>query len=121
MAMGKSRGLILAAIGAALILGATLAAYRTPAPLGLDAAPTAFSAARARENLRDLVGDGVPHPMGSAANVKVRDLIVKRLAALGFTTELQTGMSCNEFGACGSPTNIVAARGTITGTDAASS
>jgi hypothetical protein len=118
MAMGKSRGLILAAIGAALILGATLAAYRTPAPLGLDAAPTAFSAARARENLRDLVGDGVPHPMGSAANVKVRDLIVKRLAALGFTTELQTGMSCNEFGACGSPTNIVATRGTITGTDA---
>jgi Peptidase family M28 len=118
MAMGKNRGLIVAAIGVALILGATLAAYRTPAPLGIDAAPTAFSAARARAVLKELVGDGVPHPMGSAADARVRDRIVARLAALGFSTELQTGISCNEFGACGTPTNIVATRGEPTGNDA---
>src|SRR5579862_9799980 len=106
MAIGKNRGLLIAAIGTALLLGATLAAYRTPLPLGLDAAPTVFSAARAREVLKELVADGVPHPMGSAADAKVRDLIVKRLAALGYTTELQTGLSCNDFGACGTPTNI---------------
>src|ERR1700735_2563362 len=118
MAMGKSRGLIIAGIGVALLLAATLAAYRTPAPLGLDAAPTVFSAARAREILKDLVGNGVAHPMGSAASVKGRDLIVQRLTALGYTTELQTGLSCNDFGACGTPTNIVATRGEFTGKDA---
>ena len=117
MAMGKSRGLIIAGIGMAFILGATLAAYRTPTPLGIDAAPTVFSAARAREILKELVGDGVPHPMGSPADAKVRDLIVKRLTALGYTTELQTGPACG-FGACGTPTNIVATRGEPTGNDA---
>jgi hypothetical protein len=118
MTIGKNRGLVIAGIGAALLLAGTLAAYRTPAPLGLDAAPTVFSAARAREILKELVGDGVPHPMGSAADAKVRDLIVKRLTALGYTTELQTGLSCNEFGACGTPTNIVATRGESSGKDA---
>jgi hypothetical protein len=118
MAMGKNRGLIIAGTGTALLLCATLAAYRTPAPLGLDAAPTVFSAARAREALKELVGDGVPHPMGSAADAKVRDQIVKRLTALGYTTELQTGLACNDFGACGTPTNIVATRGAPTGNDA---
>jgi hypothetical protein len=116
--MGKNRGLIIAGIGAALILAGTLAAYRTPAPLGLDAAPTEFSAIRAHEILKELVGDGVPHPMGGAADGKVRALIVKRLTALGYATELQTGLSCNDFGACGTPTNIVATRGEITGKDA---
>ncbi len=119
MTMGKNRGLVIAGIGAALILAATLAAYRTPAPLDTDAGPTVFSAARAREILRELVGDGVPHPMGSAADAKVRDLIVKRLTALGYTAELQTGLSCNEIGAaCGTPTNIVATRGAFAGKDA---
>jgi hypothetical protein len=118
MTMGRNRGLIIAGIGAALMLAAALAAYRTPAPLGSDAAPTVFSAARAREILKELVGDGVPHPMGSIANAKVRDRIVKRLTALGYATELQTGLSCNEFGACGTPTNIVATRGELSGKDA---
>ena len=118
MAMGKSRGLIITAIGVALLLAATLAAYRTPQPLASDAAPTAFSAARALEVLKDLVGDGVPHPLGSPADARVRDAIVRRLTALGYTTELQTGMACNDFGECGAPTNIVATRGQVTAKDA---
>jgi hypothetical protein len=118
MTIGKNRGLLIAGLGAALLVGLTLDAYRTPAALGLDAAPTVFSATRAREILKELVGDGVPHPMGSAADARVRDLIVKRLTALGYRTELQTGLSCNDFGACGTPTNIVAIRGEFSGTDA---
>jgi hypothetical protein len=116
--MGKNRGLIIAGIGAALLLAVTLAAYRTPAPLNLDAAPTLFSAARAQQILKELVGDGVPHPIGGGADAKVRDLIVRRLTALGYATELQTGLSCNDFGACATPTNIVATRGEFTGKDA---
>lgn len=118
MRMGRNRGLIIACIGVALLLAGTLAAYRTPAPLGTDAAPNVFSAGRAREVLKELVSDGVPHPLGSSADAHVRDLIVKRLAALGYTLELQTGLVCNDFGACSVPTNIVATRGEPTGKDA---
>jgi MFS family permease len=115
MAMGNSRGLVIACVGIALMLAVTLLAYQTPKPVGADASPTVFSAVRARDILKELVGDSVPHPIGSAANTRVRDLIVKRLKALGYATELQTGIACNTFGECGSPTNIVATRGPVSG------
>lgn len=118
MTMGRNRGLMIAGAGVVLLLAVTLAAYRTPAPLGSDAATTSFSAARARAILKELVGDDVPHPIGSAGNAKVRDLIVKRLTALGYATELQTGLVCNDFGACATPTNIVATHGELHGNDA---
>ena len=113
MAPKSNRGLILAAAGIAALLATTLAAYRTPAPLGPDAPATEFSAARARAVLKELVGSGVPHPIGSAANAIVRDLIVKRLAALGYTPTLQSGFVCNDWGTCGTPTNIVATLGAV--------
>jgi hypothetical protein len=119
MALESNRGLILAAAGIAALLAATLAAYRTPAPSTLDAPAREFSALRARAILKDLVGSGVPHPIGSTANAAVRDLIVKRLAALGYTATLQTGFVCNDWGECGIPTNIVATFGAApTGRDA---
>jgi len=118
MAMGGNRGLIIAGIGAALVLAVTLSAYRTPTPLPADAPPAVFSGIRARDILKELVGDGVPHPIGSAANAQVRGRIVKRLSALGYTTELQTGVACNAYGECGTPTNVIATRGAISGDDA---
>jgi MFS family permease len=118
MVIGNSRGLIIACIGIALVLALTLFAYQTPTPLGTDAAPTVFSGIRARDVLKELVGDGVAHPVGSAANARLRDRIVKRLTALGYATELQTGVACNTFGECGSPTNIIATRGVVGDTDA---
>ncbi|MDP9009368.1 MAG: M28 family peptidase [Pseudomonadota bacterium] len=111
MAIESNRGLILAGAGIAVLLAATLLAYRTPAALGPTVSPAVFSASRAQAILEDLVGDDAPHPIGSAANAKVRERIVKRLTALGFTTELQTGLVCNDFGECGTPTNIVATYG----------
>jgi Peptidase family M28 len=103
-----NRGLILALAGIALLLVATLIAYQPAAPLGPDTAPTVFSAYRAKAILQDLVGNGVPHPLGSPANARLRDVIVQRLTALGYSAELQTGFVCNDEGECGSPVNIVA-------------
>jgi Peptidase family M28 len=111
MAAERNRGLVIAAAGVAAMLIITLLAYRTPAPLGADAPPNVFSAVRARAILKDLVGDDVPHPIGSPANLKVRELIVTRLKALGYTVELQSGLVCNDFGGCGTPTNIIATFG----------
>jgi hypothetical protein len=111
MTTAGNRGLIVAGAGAALVAVMTLLAYRTPDPLGPGASPTVFSASRAQAILKDLVGDDVPHPIGSAANSKLRALIVGRLTALGYTAELQTGWVCNDFGVCGAPTNIIATYG----------
>jgi hypothetical protein len=116
MAAASSRGLLLALAGIALLLAVTLAAYRAPAPLGPDAPPGVFSAYRAKAILQELVGDGVPHPMGSPAGAQVRDAIVKRLAALGYSTELQSGVVCGG-GVCGNPINIVAKLGSRSGED----
>jgi len=107
MALMRNRGLILAMAGILLLLAAAILAYRPLAPHGLNAAPSEFSAARAQAILKTLVGDGVPHPIGSAANARVRDLIVAQLAALGYAPELQSGWVCSAWGVCGTPTNIV--------------
>ena len=90
-----------------LLLAATFAAYQPVAPLGADAPPTVFSAQRATAILRDLVGNGVPHPLGSPAAAQLRDAIVDRFSALGYAPELQSGFVCNDYGVCGNPVNIV--------------
>jgi Peptidase family M28 len=111
MSLAKNRGLMLALGGAAVLLIATLQAYGPVAPLGKDASAAAFSGDRALGDLKLLVGNNVPHPIGSAANAQVRDLIVKHLSSLGYGTETQTGFVCNDWGACGTPTNIIATFG----------
>jgi Peptidase family M28 len=102
-----NRGLILALIGIALVLAATLAAYWPATPLGPDASGRRFSAYRAKSILQDLTGSGIPHPIGSRADAQVRANIVKRLSAMGYAPELQSGFVCNDEGVCGSPVNII--------------
>src|SRR5579863_4228033 len=106
----RHRGLIVAGAGIALLLGATHLAYLPTVPLGVDAPPTVFSAGRAAAILRDLVGNGLPHPIGSSAGARLRDAIVERLSALGYRSQFQSGWVCDE-GACGNPVNIVARLG----------
>ena len=97
---------------------ATLGAERTPAARPLDAAPTQFSGQRARALLQGLVGDNVPHPLGSPANGALRARIVAALLRLGLAPELQSGITvCTPYGVCGMPINILAR---IQGSDAAS-
>src|SRR5882672_11436418 len=108
MDAARHRGLLLAAAGIAVLLAATFAAYRPVAPRRADAPAAEFSAHRATAILQDLVGNGVPHPMGSPAAAQLRDAIVRRLTAAGYAPELQSGFVCNEYGGCGNPVNIVA-------------
>ena len=87
----------------------TLAVDRAPPAQPLDAAATTFSGERARALLQRLLGDGLPHPLGSAANAQLRERIVSELRALGLTPVLRSGfMVCTAYGVCGVPTNIVA-------------
>jgi len=66
-----------------------------------------FSAFRAIESLRVLLGNGAPHPIGSDANVAVRERIVQTLRELGYNPELHSELVCDRSALCAMPVNIL--------------
>lgn len=58
-----------------------------PAALPADAPPEVFSAARAHGWVEEVARE--PHPTGSPANFRVRELLVERLEELGLEVEVQ--------------------------------
>lgn len=103
---GVRRILFALAVPAA-ILCLSLATNRPPAPKPSDAPANEFSATRARDVLFQLVGDDLPHPIGSAQNDVVRGRIIDQLTRLGYQPEVQTGFACDEFGTCGTVKNVL--------------
>ena len=78
-----NRDTLLAGIAVLVIVGCCglgIYLHRPPEALGPDAPLTEFSAARAMDELLNIAGR--PHPIGSAANLSVRDYIVRRLTNL---------------------------------------
>jgi hypothetical protein len=75
---------VIGAIGVLAIRG-----ERAPDPLGMDAPVEMFSAGRALVELSAISGNGIPHPNGSAEKERLRDHLVGRFRALGFTPTLQ--------------------------------
>src|ERR1700690_1563293 len=104
----SSRGLLISLASLALVFILTITQYRPPASKSADAPAAEFSAGRAREVLRQLVGDGVPHPVASAADRIVREKIVRILTDLGYQPQIQSGFACDEWGVCGAVQNVVA-------------
>jgi hypothetical protein len=77
---------------AAALVAATLIAWfgeRTPAPRGAEAPAAAFSAGRAMADVRAI--GSVPHPMGSPANLAVRDYLLRRMTELGLAPQVHRG------------------------------
>lgn len=79
-----------------------------PAPVPASAPATVFSAERAHQVLREMLAENVAHPIGSAANMRVRDRIVARLRGLGYETRIQRRFACNAAALCATVENIVA-------------
>jgi hypothetical protein len=107
----RARGLpqiLLAVAVLAAVLLLTLWGLRPPAPKPATAPVTEFSARRAQAVLGRLVGDGIPHPIGSPTNDAVRARVVAELGQLGYKPEVQTGFACDEYGSCGTAKNIIA-------------
>src|SRR5271155_3165728 len=98
------RGLLLGLLLCVALWFASLEAYRPPPASGPAIPAGEFSAARTLEVLRDLIGDGQPHPIGSAGAARVRARIVQRLEALGIEPALQPSeLICNQWGRCAAP------------------
>jgi hypothetical protein len=91
-----------------VIFALSLEGLRPPAPKPLNAPAAQFSAARALDALRRILGNDVPHPVGSAANDAVRDRVVAELARIGYQPQIQTAFACSDFGECGTVNNILA-------------
>ena len=68
-------GLVLSILCFALVLFSA----RYPAPVMEDAAPDLFSAERAMRVLENLLAEGVPHPVGSDENRRVKMRIITHL------------------------------------------
>ena len=94
---------------AACLTAGGLALLRSgpPAPRAADTPPGEFSAMRVRDRLVALFGDGVPHPVGSAANVAVRGRLLEQLRGLGLTPRELPAFSCSDYGNCAAVSNVL--------------
>jgi len=93
-----------------LVVILALAIWRLPGPEPKTDVAEGFSSARAMRTLREVLVDGVPHPVGSQANERVRARIVTQFRALGYTTRVQSRFACNAYASCGQVENIYAFR-----------
>ncbi|CAN5826584.1 M20/M25/M40 family metallo-hydrolase [soil metagenome] len=106
-----------AAIAALVILGALLMlGLRPPSAKPASAPADEFSAARAIAVLEGLLAEGVPHPVGTPANVVVRDRIIAELESHGYDVHVQQAFACRAAGGvCAHVENLatrLAGRGT---------
>ncbi|MBV8516904.1 MAG: M28 family peptidase [Acidobacteria bacterium] len=87
-----------------------LALWRSngPAPKPANAARDVFSATRAMATLRTILADGAPHPLGTAANTRVRERVIAQLRTLGYNVVEQQRFACNAMAICGNVRNVIA-------------
>ncbi len=90
-----------------------------PQPLGVNAPLEVFSAGRASLILEEVLSEGVPHAVGTSANLTVRQNIEQELRKLGISYQIQETWGCHHRrNLCAPVSNIIA---TIEGTEAQSS
>ena len=96
------------ALPLALVLALALWRAQGPPPRNVSAPSNAFSGDRAMNELRELLAEGVPHPVGSPANVRVRQRLETRFQAHGYETSVQRRFACNGNAACAMVENVIA-------------
>ncbi len=80
-----------------------------PAVKPATVTPTEFSAERAMTILENLLQEGVPHPVGSEANKRVKGRIIQWLEDEGIQAEVQTSWGCSrKWNTCSWVENIIA-------------
>ena len=79
-----------------------------PSPVPASAPADHFSATRARQVQRALVGDGATRFVGTPGNARGRAVIVAELEKAGWKVETQEAWSCTYHGTCAPIVNVVA-------------
>jgi len=84
-------------------------ATRPPEPQSAPASQNEFSAERAFDLLARLLGDETPHPVGSSANVRVKEEILAWLEEQQIAATVQETWGCSHWGSrCAWVENIIA-------------
>ena len=78
---------LVGSLALALLVG--VVSLQVPRPAGPEAPATAFSAARAMSDVREIAQR--PHPVGSADHARVQAYLQQRMTALGLQVTTQTG------------------------------
>lgn len=92
-----------------LLLDALMEWHSVPPPLPVNAPSDAFSAGRALNQLRQLVGNNQPHPVGSVEDARIRALLVDRLHTLQVQVEVHDAYGCSAHDStCGPVHNVLA-------------
>jgi hypothetical protein len=96
------------ALPLAVVLVIAIWSAQGVSPRDASAPADVFSAMRARQVSRELLAEQVPHPVGSAANMRVRERLETRLRALGYETIVQRRFACTATAACAQVENVLA-------------
>jgi uncharacterized membrane protein len=78
---------VLMLLGLTLLTFVAIRQQSPPSPAPASTPPTEFSSTRAMSHVRAISRQ--PHPIGSAAQVEVRNYLMRELSALGVTPEIQ--------------------------------
>src|SRR5688572_27567842 len=102
------RRAFIVALPLALVLALALWRAQGPPPRDASTPENEFSSARAMSTLQRLLAEGVPHPVGSPANARVRARIESRFRELGYETTVQRRFACNSNAICAMVENVIA-------------
>jgi hypothetical protein len=91
----------------AAVLFLCFVGMQPPGPRSAEVPANQFSAARALSTLRFLMGEDVPHPIGSDPNAAVRNRVLNEFTKLGYSPQTQSAFDCNDFGVCATVQNVV--------------
>jgi len=96
-----------------LTLGVGLGAYaqRAPRPVEASAPPTAFSAARAMDDVRAMAQR--PHPTGSVEIARVRDHLLTRIGELGLEVSVRPGEGFRPYSDDGRALGVAAVQNVV--------
>ncbi|HYC60096.1 MAG TPA: M20/M25/M40 family metallo-hydrolase [Thermoanaerobaculia bacterium] len=101
------RRAVTVALPLAVVLVLSIWRAQGPPPRDAHAPADTFSATRAMSVLRELLAEGIPHPVGSPANARIRQRIESRFRALGYDTAVQRRFACNGNAQCATVENII--------------
>jgi hypothetical protein len=103
---GGGLGAVLAVLAAVLLV--VWVRYQPPEPRPASAQAGEFSAVRAKTMLAGVLGDQEPHPVGSAADGRVRQAILDELQRLGYQPHVESSFTCSSDGVCAEVENVLA-------------
>src|SRR5262249_7283985 len=105
---GAARSFFLTVSASAFVAGFAIVRHLPPRPKPAEVPATEFSADRARETLRRVQADGLPHPVGSPEHARVRDRVVAELRRSGYEPSVQETFVCGRDGTCARVANVLA-------------